>query len=131
MLNGSSAIRHSAFSILQHRQASLDDAEPVAQLLLADRQRRIGEERVPADKRVEPFLAEELSESLHWFRGTVEWRQRFHGRSILHQLHDPEESDRARGADDRVARRETVHQSFHDHAHTSSVLNQTVFFGYL
>src|SRR5207249_2205939 len=48
--------RDSAHGFVGNLQRSIDDAEPLAQLRLRDTQRRIGEERVPADERVETFL---------------------------------------------------------------------------
>ena len=47
------ALRNRAVGDLE---PAVDDRERFAQLLLGDAQRRVGEERVPADEGVEPFL---------------------------------------------------------------------------
>src|SRR5688572_16400769 len=46
-------------------ERAIDDREPFCQLLLADRQRRVGEEVVPPDERVEAVLAESLPKCGH------------------------------------------------------------------
>ncbi len=46
-------------------EGSIDDLEALRHLLLADRQRRVREERVPAHEGVQPVLAEALPERDH------------------------------------------------------------------
>ena len=62
-------------------------------------QRRIREERVPANERVQALVAEMLAERLHLRRAAVERRHRLHRRAIPDELDDAEEADRANGAD--------------------------------
>jgi len=46
-------------------QPAIDDLKRLAQLLLVDAQRRVGEESVPPDEGVEALLSEEASQSDH------------------------------------------------------------------
>src|SRR5687768_6255884 len=83
-------------------ERAIDDREPLAQFRLGDRQRRVGEEVVPAHEGVEPFLAEEPAERRHLRRRSVERRQRLAAGAAANELDDAEEADRSHCADGRV-----------------------------
>src|SRR6185295_16308547 len=53
------------------RKPSADDRKPFAKLVVGDRERRVREEVVPADDRIEALVAEELRERLHFRRRAV------------------------------------------------------------
>src|SRR6266849_3906223 len=73
-------------------EATVDDREGLAHLRLGDAQWRVGEERVPAHERVEPFLPEELAERRHLLRRAVERRERDRFRVVAHELDEAEET---------------------------------------
>src|SRR5258706_9175569 len=55
-------------------KTTVNNREGLTQLLFIDAQRRIRIERVPADQRVKPIFAEELTECRHFLRRAVEGR---------------------------------------------------------
>src|SRR4051812_47252654 len=81
------------------RQPTIDDLEPFAQLRVGDRQRRVGEEVVPADEGEQALLAKELPEGAHLGRRAIEWRHRLARLLISHELDDAEESNGTHSAD--------------------------------
>src|SRR5882672_4527996 len=98
-------INMSVNRLVRDVEAAVDDRERFAQLCFGDAQRRIGEERVPAHERVEPFLPEESRERLHLVGGAVERRERCLFRLVAHQLDQAEQSNRSCRADRRVLAR--------------------------
>src|SRR5262245_59562867 len=80
-------------------QPAIDDRECLAQLGLGDAQRRVREERVPPDERVQSLLPEELRQRRHLLRRAVERRERRLLRPVAYQLDQAEEADRSRGTD--------------------------------
>jgi hypothetical protein len=79
-------------------ESLVDDRESLAQLLLVDAERRIGEECIPTDERVESLLAEELSQRRHLFGSPVEWRHGLACFAVAYELENAEQSDRAYSA---------------------------------
>src|SRR5688500_1823089 len=65
-----------------HLERAIDDREPFGQLLLADDQRWVGEEVVPAHEGVEAVLAEAPAEGRHLVARPVERRHRLHGLAV-------------------------------------------------
>ena len=54
------------YGLVSNLQAVIDDRERLSQLVFSDAEWRVREEGVPANECVETFLAEELSERLHF-----------------------------------------------------------------
>src|SRR5436190_1091321 len=82
---------------VREREAAVDDRERLAQLALADRQRRVREKVVPAHERKQPLLPEEPGQRAHLRRRPVEGRQRLERLTVPDQLDDAEQSDRSHG----------------------------------
>ena len=107
-------------------QRAVDDRKPLPELRFGDAQRRVGEEIVPPDDGVQTFLAEELPERRHFSRGAVERRQRLPGAPIANQLDDPEQPDRAHGADGRMPAFEIGEQVLHHDPERPGVVDQPI-----
>jgi len=71
-------------------QATIDDGKTFAKLLFVDAQRRVREEGIPSHKGVKAFLAEELSQSCHFVRSSVEGRERLAGVPAANQFDNAE-----------------------------------------
>src|SRR6478735_1792316 len=80
--------------LVSELQPSIDDGECLSKFAVADGQRRIRKEVVPAHEREQPFLTEELRQRRHLGGRTVERRQRFQRLPVPHQFDDTEQADR-------------------------------------
>src|SRR5262245_26456194 len=80
---------------IRNREPLVDDAERLAEFGFCDAQWRVGEERVPADKRVQTVVAEKSRERRHFLRRPIERRERLTRLLIANQLDQSEEPNRA------------------------------------
>src|SRR5580658_664270 len=115
-------------SLISNKQPAIDDLKRLAQLLLVDAQRRVGEESVPAHERVQPLLAEEAAKRSHLLRRTVERSHRLPRLAVANQFDDAEQSNRAHGAHRRMLGLQLRTELFQHRAHLLRVVDQTIFF---
>ena len=101
--------------------------EGLAHLRFRNRQRRIREEIVPPHERKEPFLAEELAEGGHFWRGAVERRHRRARRAVSNQFDDAEQPDRTDRSHRWMALREVGEQFSHQRPSLFRPIDQAVF----
>src|SRR5262245_2715333 len=104
----------------------VDDPEALGQLLLGDRQRRVGHDPVEPDHREQPAFVQMLGDRLHLVADAVERRERLHRLPAANQLHDAEQSDVADQPDRRMLVEQLLMVPGHDLAHLRRVLDQAV-----